>query len=258
MYVVNRDFFNTFNEASLYVAGFIAADGSVSDNNIEFGLARKDHDQLELIKKLMGSEHPIRDVIYNGYEQSRLSIGSLALLKDLEKFNIVPNKSLTYEMPEWLINYEQAHHFLRGYTDGDGCWRIFKSKRSEYLTAAFKILGTQKFIDSFLEILQKNCAIRANKRMYKYKNIYRLDFGGLHIVKDIASFLYKDSTIWMQRKRALVDRIVALSNNSVRVMRPSPSREDIIRFKMEFGTQKAVARYLGFSPGRISQILNGK
>lgn len=205
---INDEFFKIDTEESLYVAGFLAADGCISKGKIEISLASKDRNILEKILEAMGSEHPIKNVTYfskqlnKNYNCSRISIGNLKLIQDLaDRFNITPAKSKTYQFPERLINHPLVNHFLRGLSDGDGSWGCYSGRVS------FKMQGTKNLLEHYLLILNRECNLdREEKKILISPGCFNLDFGGNVICGKIAKFLYQDATIFLERKYIIADK----------------------------------------------------
>jgi len=190
-------------EESLYIAGFIAADGCVSGNSgncLEIGLAQKDKLFLQKINSYI-TNRSVSDKLVT--KSCLMVVSNKEITKTLfEKFNITPNKSLTYSIPTWVLNHKLAHHFLRGYVDGDGCWKQSLNKNN-HIQIYFKNSGTKIVMEQFLETFRKNInyEIKKYKIIQKQKNIYRLEFGGNCICSKICNYLYKDATIYLDRKR---------------------------------------------------------
>jgi hypothetical protein len=115
---------------SFYWAGFIAADGCVYRNKrgaayLHIGLAEKDIGHLKKFATLIKFEGTIGvSTLTTGYKAGaracRMSLCSSTIVGDLARFGIIPNKTATYKMPEWLLRHELVNHFMRGYFDGDG------------------------------------------------------------------------------------------------------------------------------------------
>ena len=137
-YQSNETFFNHENANMAYVLGFIASDGSISKNNnrIKIGLSIKDISQLELIKKIMDIDYPIK--IYtnkDNFEIAELVWTCEQHKKDLAKYGVVPKKTYSFKFP---LNLSKKYwpDFIRGYFDGDGCitgikpeWKICSYKK---------------------------------------------------------------------------------------------------------------------------------
>ena len=210
-YYCNNNFFKDESAESFYLAGFIAADGSVQYRKyskiLKITLSKKDIDHLEKIKKILESNHPIKEytvkkskLVDSNHECVELQIANKNIVEDLAKFNIIPNKTKIYEMPEWLLSHQFLNHFMRGYFDGDGTITYCGlGKGRKILQLNFSILGTEKFIQQYREILSKNCNTNCVK-IINHHSIYKIGYSGNNIVKNIYDFLYKDQTICLQRK----------------------------------------------------------
>jgi intein/homing endonuclease len=206
-YEINHNVFSSDTEISFYLAGFIAADGCIGNKEprLAIDLAAKDKDHLLKISKILSPNKTLKASYATlkstgkTYEIWRFSISSKIIINDLLRFNIVPAKSLTHTFPEWLITHPLVHHFMRGYFDGDGCFTTHKTKNTTQLT--FRLLGTAQFLQTYLEILKQHCdLVIPNKSIYTMRKIHSLDFGGNNITKQIFDFLYKDATIYLERK----------------------------------------------------------
>lgn len=115
-----------------------------------------------------------------------LSIGSKQIAQDLaNNFNIIPKKSLVLLPPVRMPN-EYAHHFIRGYVDGDG-W-IGKT------APAIGVAGTKTMLEWIKSVFGYNCSV-GNPTVRKRKNseIFELTFGGIRQTFSIIEWLYKDS-----------------------------------------------------------------
>jgi hypothetical protein len=94
--------------------------------------------------------------LYNRKNRSTsiLKLSSTKIFDDLARFNIVPRKTMIYSLPEWIISHPLLHHFLRGYSDGDGSFYIVKGKCDlDYL--GWNIIGTKEFIIDIINILKE-------------------------------------------------------------------------------------------------------
>ncbi len=213
IYHCNNNFFKNESPESFYLAGFIAADGSVQYRKyskiLKITLSKKDLEHLEKIKKLLESNHPIKEyqvkknkLVTSDKECVELQIANKNIVEDLKKFNIIPNKTKTYEMPEWLLSHKFLNHFMRGYFDGDGtithCGLV---KGRKIIQLSFSILGTKKFIQQYRDILSKNCKTN-DAKIIDHHSIYKISYSGNNVVKNIYDFLYKNQNICLQRKYA--------------------------------------------------------
>ena len=107
------------------------------------------------------------------------------------------------------INFEQIphelmHHFLRGYFDGDGsiCHTIQDGK----IRWQVSFIGTIHFLNYVQKFLNKK------HELSTCGNNYRFNFSKFCDVKDILNILYKDATIFLDRKYEKVKEFFALND----------------------------------------------
>lgn len=196
-YFPNEKVFENYNKKSCYWAGFIAADGCITKNNIEICLKNEDIGHLEKFIDFIGAKYPIND---RKDGTSRVSIGSQKMVKDLYNyFNIYANKTFTLSMPKLPPN--MIPHYIRGYFDGDGSIYCRNSLICFDITS-----GSKRQIDDiknyFLDI-----DIECN--VYKYKNKYSLRKSGKKSIK-ILNKLYSDASydILLNRKKEKFDSYI--------------------------------------------------
>jgi hypothetical protein len=215
-YICDDSFFSQDNELSFYIAGFIAADGCVHYKNknscfLSINLSAKDSDFLIKVNNILKSNRPIH-FYENGYGgASVLNISSRKLCDDLQRFNIVPTKSLIYTFPSWIINHPLKSHFMRGYFDGDGCFYIQKQSNEK---VCFNLRGTPAFLNDYRNILEQECNFtHRNYDIPMPSGCGMLAYGGNRNIIKISNFLYKDATICLDRKRQIALRANQLVGN---------------------------------------------
>lgn len=195
-YAFDKDIFKKIDtEAKAYWLGFLYADGCIRDNKgLDLCLAAKDRDHLEKFKSFMKSDKEItfREKV-NAY---RFCIESQELARDLTKLGCFQNKSLTLKFPtKKQVPSHLIHHFMRGYFDGDGCIHFAKDN-----SLRLSVVGSNIFLNEYekyiLRLLDRD---KSNKRSYLGK-AEELHYGGNKQVKKIYEFLYKDATIYLERK----------------------------------------------------------
>lgn len=217
-YYCNNKFFNDESPESFYLAGFIAADGSVQYRKyskiLKITLSKKDINHLEKIKKILDSNHPIKEykvkkskLVNSENESVELQIANKDIVDDLKKFNIIPNKTKVYEMPEWILSHKFLNHFMRGYFDGDGTITYCGlAKGRKKIQLNFSILGTERFIQQYKGILFKFCKA-SDAKITQHSSIFRISYSGNNLVKNIYDFLYKNQNICLQRKMLIFNHI---------------------------------------------------
>ncbi len=189
------------NEHKAYWFGFICADGFIESKRTQVSqkvgitLNNIDKGHLEKFKKDINATNPINDYIGSGYNPngvfSKIILTSQKTVDDLKKHGCVEHKSLSLKFPE--IREDLIRHFIRGYFDGDGSLNKSRGYKGKY-EYAIQFTGTKEFLEKLMEILNKNL------KLYYHNNAYELSIGGNNQVKEIANYLYNDSTVYLDRK----------------------------------------------------------
>lgn len=200
---VNESFFEIIDtEEKAYWLGFLMADGCVvkhSDRKnagaITLNLGKKDLEHLQKFKKSLKSDHPIR--FPKKDNTCLVSIGSEKICKDLINLGCVPAKSKILKFPDFSLVPECVfRHFIRGYFDGDGsiCWSNRKQTRE--WTAIFYTSSyfTRDLKDFFTKVLNTGGGIAPRP------GIFALQYTGNRQCEKIFDYLYKDTTIYLERK----------------------------------------------------------
>lgn len=216
-YSYNNSFFDQENEQSFYWAGFLAADGCVQDKKIneimyldslKLRLSIKDINHLQMFARHLNSNNKITTgIVKNSLKNKKwndtgycdIVLYSVKLCQSLQKFNIVPRKTHIYTFPNWLIAHPLVHHFMRGYFDGDGSIEIDKSGNQR-----FCVRGTIDFLTEYKKILIKNCNVNDNS-VNNSSGIGRVRYNGNGVCKILYNYLYKDATIFLNRKKEVFE-----------------------------------------------------
>ena len=168
LYQVNDSFLDIDSHEKYWLIGFLASDGGIGRHNqIIIGQSgREGLKRLEYIKRLIESESPITKRKTSAQDAYRLQISSAQMVKQLGKYNVVRNKTLTYTLPEIPIEYVGS--FIAGYVEGDGCITISHNNyNTEYLSVSF--VGTKDFICSCNEIIPIKGSVRKHSRSTIYE-----------------------------------------------------------------------------------------
>lgn len=210
-YIFDKNFFKCIDsEAKAYILGFLYADGNVCKNVMQVCLHKKDEEIIYLIKNYLQSNHPVVDD--RGY--IRFRIGNRQLIKDLFKKGICERKTFQLKFPSLnIVPKDLQRHFIRGYFDGDGCVKKGFDKKHQYITWGFEIISCFDFLTELNNILHQDVGLNlANltKEKRRENPIYYLRHGGTSItrVKLIYDFLYKDSNLFLKRKKEKFESIL--------------------------------------------------
>ena len=196
-------------EEKAYWLGFLYADGNVSrygKHEVKVALAYKDLHHVERFANTLLLDKT--DSITSTYEakikgkkfpSAKVCIDSKVICQQLKKLGCVPNKSLilTFPTEEQVPSY-LIRHFVRGYFDGDGSVSTIRNGRC----VTINFIGTKSFIESLLEIFHKVCTDYGADTYDQKKNqeSWQLQKSKYDTVKEIYEYMYKDATIYLERK----------------------------------------------------------
>ncbi len=211
-YYLDDYFFSDIDsEAKAYWLGFLMADGciQITENRkslLAVELSQIDSGHLQKFLDDLSSDHPV--YLYtrtrNGRKEehsARIMLYSDRLVDDLVRNGMalgkINRKSFPKTIPEDLIR-----HFLRGNMDGDGS--IFNStrKKSGRTTWSLVFLGQKSFVTKIRKIISSHLGVSRgsitppNSRT----RLFVLNFTGNIAVPAIANWLYKDATVFLERK----------------------------------------------------------
>jgi hypothetical protein len=218
IYSCRHDFFDTIDgEEKAYWFGFIAADGCVHENRLRISLSAKDADHLRRIRAAMESTRPVRvgpppkSAYPNSPGVATLAIRSDRLIGGLARAGVGPRKSLTLRWPEDLPE-GLIRHFLRGYVDGDGCWSVrpdsyVRKDGTRGVSLYWCVEGTEHFLKGAQRYLMGAAGLRETK-LYPHRTcngMFRLAYCGRRQVGRIHRVLYEGATVWLPRKRGIVE-----------------------------------------------------
>ena len=213
VFTLNESFFEEINtEAKAYFLGLLAADGNLSNsqNSVRIGLHEKDKEILECFRENIQYTKPLKFIVksktdWNRSDQYLLEISSDIFRKSLEKHGLTPNKSLTLTFPI-TIPLEYQHDYVRGYFDGNGCIHVDKRNHASIIIA-----GSEMFSKSLVEVLQTFGIRSSISKHYKANCFYTRSFGRDN-VKNFYDFMYKDSTIFLNRKKQIFENWINKRN----------------------------------------------
>ena len=213
-YPTVEDFFDEINtEEKAYVLGFIYADGcnSIERNAVIINLKETDKDILLKITTLVQKTKPLmyidtsKQVKKEGYENSKNQYRMVIQNKHISQRLIelgcgkAKTHNLVFPTGTQVPKYLQRH-FIRGYFDGDGSISGNKQKQ-------FSITGNEKFLESVQKILINDLYFSKTKLDKRWKdskdNIKSLRYCGINQCIKFRDWLYKDATIYLERKKEL-------------------------------------------------------
>lgn len=229
IYSCNHDFFQEDSEESFYWAGFIAADGCVLSRTVNRSkpnmlsislestdtphlLKFKNQSKAESIISFKTVKNSLQNSKWKDTDECEIKITSTKICKDLERFNVVMRKTKIYDLPSWILTHDLLPHFIRGYNDGDGSfyWNK-KAGRADQLY--FSMRGNSEYLLKIRKVLEKECSLVERIKPIRISSGHGvLEYGGNLILKRICNYLYKNSTIYLDRKFEIIKHL--LTENS--------------------------------------------
>jgi len=202
-YYIDQNFFKRIEtQEQAYILGYIYSDGCVYGSNMK--IVSKDYEILERMTKIMSytNQPYYNDGLKN--DNKKIQITNQTIVSDLIKLGVVPNKSLilqwpTYnQVPKYLMS-----HFIRGIFDGDGT--ICKRNKRTW-TVGF--IGTKEVLEGIKAEYGLISKLRQNPHAIKNnKNTYTLHIENLRGCVDFLEYMYKDATIFLDRKAQRANKL---------------------------------------------------
>ena len=217
---LNSNYFEVIDtEEKAYWLGFICADGCVSYNksvkgySFKITLQRSDSDYLRKFIKAIDGKFDLKlktqkvknNGSYKCYDICEVSFRDKKFTSDLLQY-FSTNKTDYIRIPS-QIPKNLIRHFIRGFSDGDGCFYCNLQHRRK----SFEIVG--KSLD-MLEDIQKILAENSiQSSIYKKReNNWKLMIVKLSELIKFQSYLYDGATIFMDRKYKKSQEILLLAS----------------------------------------------
>jgi intein/homing endonuclease len=216
----NNEFEKINTEEKAYVLGLLYSDGCISTNN-SVSLAMTDEQLIKRVNTLFP--------FFNYTEAKNNTINSKILftLRKHDKLlwlhltnnGLIPNKSVLNKELVKIPNISSnlISHFIRGYFDGDGS--IYSSKRRPN-SRMFEICATAKqFLESLNNLFKENNI----NLVFKQKKLGKLGKTLMYVIRaskystimQLKEFLYKDATIYLNRKKVLFDTMQLIDKKTL-------------------------------------------
>ena len=206
-YQIDESVFNNIDtQEKAYWLGFLMADGYNHEdiNSVSLRLHYKDKDVLEKFKVFLKTDTPIH-VYERGPSKDKiycdLTINSYILSEQLSKLGCVQGKTYTLEFPKIPDNLYS--HFIRGFFDGDGCISIIprKNRREGSKQYQLNFVGKESVLIEIQNIICNNTNVTKTKLRHRKNSFAKsISWGGKIVCKRILDYLYKDATVYMNRK----------------------------------------------------------
>ncbi len=197
----NINYFQQINSnIKAYFLGFITADGCITYGNsksnfrLTITIHEKDKIILNKLKEEIGCENKILTIYKKEYDHNhvRFSLQNKELIDSLNKYGIVPQKSLI--MPNIIQNIPKEYRpsFILGYFDGDGSM----TTQSKYKRGYIQIRGTKELLLGIINELQIS-----SYNIDESSNIPSLRIGSKENIKKFYG-IYKTNNFFLKRKHS--------------------------------------------------------
>jgi intein-encoded DNA endonuclease-like protein len=245
-YTINESYFDNIDtQEKAYILGFLFADGYNDEKkkSVHLTLQERDSEILTKINSLIGSNKPLRFIKKDiGQNAVSLNIENKHISEQLAKLGTVQRKSLILQFPNHL-DKKLHRHFIRGYFDGDGS--ISRSGKSNYY---FALEGNYDFLIVVQDILVNELSLNKTKFYQKHKeraSSTSMRYCGRLQTKKILDWLYKDSTIYLNRKHNKY-REFFYANGAIGIARKVVCESSITELLANRGvaTTPSIVRYL--------------
>lgn len=207
---VNDSFFDDLSsEYPAYFFGLLYADGNVKDSKyptISISLQECDKPLLERLNNIVENERSLymqnRDDNPNHKDQYILLMYSYHMRDVLVSYGMVPCKSLIKKFPKVVLESSEdvQRNFIRGYFDGNGTIGYYQRsnrKKGQFVYVA-AIVSTYAVVYNIQLLLTKYLNIASY--IHRQKNVHVVKINNKKDVITFMQWLYKDSTIYMERK----------------------------------------------------------
>ena len=205
LYTINHEAFDVITPESAYWWGFIYADGSINRHkSLTVGLRYTDVDHVVALNEFLQSNAPvkIKDRWLKPHKGAYLHVTSQHMGARLEELGVLAHRPAFHlvikNLPDELIS-----HWLRGLFDGDGSVR---SKVNRKVAPGLGFCGAQEMMLFIKKYMAEHAKTNPNLKIYTHKtSLCYLRYSGRRQSVRVADVLYQDATIWLKRKRDVVE-----------------------------------------------------
>lgn len=206
-YEVDDNIFDQNTSEIRSLIGFIMGDGWVREVPtplLAIEIKLTDENYLGKVKVLFKTNKPLERTVHfdkrsDTYNYgTRLTVFGEKIVTKLKSYGITPNKSLTLKPILDKFSLEEQIAIWQGCVDADGSLFLRDSK---YQT--LELCGSKDTVEGFREFIEKS--LKITETVFPYKNIFRVRYQRREDAIAIATLLYKDATLFLDRKKLIAD-----------------------------------------------------
>lgn len=207
-YSLDQTFFDVIDtEQKAYWLGFITADGCIDDNSLRFDLAAIDAGHLSKFTADIQSTQPVGFRNSKRYDefhpQAYLYLNSERLVKALKALGVAERKSLDGKPCE-KVPPHLLPAYWRGLFDGDGSIGHYTSPIRHWRAT---LVGNYYVVSAFRDYVATIVTSKAT--VCPRGKIFGISYVGLSLPGTIVKVLYGDATVYLDRKYALAQELIA-------------------------------------------------
>jgi predicted HTH domain antitoxin len=207
-YTLDQTFFDVIDtEQKAYWLGFITADGCVYQNTLWLGLQATDVDHLHKFATAIQSQQPVgfRYIKRKSekHHQAYLNLNSERVVKALKELGVAERKSFDGKPCE-KVPPHLLPAYWRGLFDGDGSIGHYTSPNLHWRAT---LVGNYYIVNAFRDYVATIITSRAT--VGPRGKIFGIQYAGLALPRTIIKVLYGDATVYLDRKYALAQELIA-------------------------------------------------
>lgn len=133
---------------------------------------------------------------------------STIMAKDLEQYGVIPQKTFTARFP---FNAPKQYYnaIFRGIIDGDGSIGFYSQPGKKAHNKSIRLCSASKeFLQDIQTLLFQELNIQPHSIRQEKENLWTIGYGAKNDLEKIISWMYKDSTICLFRKKEKCDLIL--------------------------------------------------
>lgn len=195
------------NEQVCYWLGFIFADGYVAEEGVRINIKRSDEQHLHKFKAFLQADQPIVQSFTSTkgvqHPRSSIMISNRKLAQQLSDLGIQVDRPDPLRAISKIPN-DLLCHWFRGMFDGDGC--AHETRRLTFLSQEpILIVLKHELMKRSLIAQRPSFPNGPSIHGVSENRIFRLSISGFTQCRRVADYLYQDATVWMERKRDIID-----------------------------------------------------